>query len=199
MLVIITKGFFMQYYIFNEVSPNLDAPFLELPDEIDIIESIMGKKPIFDELPIEIPATINKDEKIVYTDIINPGVPLFSDKMKSTLDALGIDTIDYYPVQLIDSETKEVIAKYWLAIVVKIIACLDIDNSEFKPTASGSLVINKFSIDPTKVGDSKLFRFHNIPGLIIINEGLRDALSKIDFEGVCFQHTKEYNREAKHH
>lgn len=186
----------MQYYIINAVLPNPYAPFLNLPDEIDIIESIMGKKPIFDKLPIQIPANIGKDEKIVYTDIINPGVPLFSNKMKSALDELGVDNIEYYPVDIIDAETKEVLAEYWLAIVVKIIACIDIDNSEFKQTVSGTWVINKFSIDHNKVADSNLFRFHNIPGLIIINETLKDALSQIEFEGVHFKHTKEYNREV---
>lgn len=186
----------MEYYIFDEVSPNRDAPFLDLPDEIDLIESIMGKKPIFDELPIEIPADIEEDEKIVYTDIINPGVPLFSDKMKSALDELGVDNIDYYPVLIVDAETKEVLCEYWLAIVTEIIACIDLDNSQFGKTASGSTVITKFSIDHSKVTDSKLFRFHNIPGLIIINEALKDELSKIEFKGVSFKHTKEYNRKV---
>lgn len=184
----------MEYYIFDEVSPNRDAPFLDLPDEIDLIESIMGKKPIFDELPIKIPADIDEDEKIVYTDIINPGVPLFSDKMKSALDQLGVRNIDYYPVLITDSETKEVLAKYWLAIVTGIISCIDLDNSQFKQTADGQTVITQFSIDPGKTAGLNLFRFHNIPGLIIINEELKDKLSKIEFKGVSFKHTKEYNR-----
>ena len=186
----------MNYYIFDEVSPNRDAPFLDLPDEIDLIESIMGKKPDFYELPIEIPAEIEEDEKIVYTDIINPGVPLFSDKMKSALDDLGIENIDYYPVVIVDYESKDVLAHYHLAIVTKIVACIDLEKSEFKPTASGTKVITKFSIDADRAAGEKLFRFHNIPGLILIDEALKDALSKIDFIGVSFKHTKEYNRKV---
>lgn len=184
----------MEYYIFDEVSPNRDAPFLDLPDEIDLIESIMGKKPDFYELPIKIPAEINEDEEIVYTDIINPGVPLFSEKMKSALDQCGVRNIDYYPVIIIDSQTKEVLAEYWLAIVTGIISCIDLDNSQLKQTADGQTVITQFSIDPSKTAGLNLFRFHNIPGLIIINEALKDTLSKIEFKGVSFKHTKEYNR-----
>ena len=186
----------MEYYIFDEVSPNCDAPYLDLPDEIDLIESIMGKKPKFDELPIKIPAEINEDEEIVYTDIINPGVPLFSQKMKSALDQFGVNNIDYYPVLIIDEETKETLAEYWLAIVIDIISCIDLDNTQFKQSASGQTVITQFSIDNSKVAGSKLFRFHNIPGLIIINEELKDELSKIEFKGVSFKHTKEYNRKV---
>lgn len=186
----------MQYYIFDEVSPNRDAPFLDLPDEIDLIETIMGKKPMFDELPIEIPADIDEDETIVYTDIINPGVPLFSAKMKMALDAFGVDNIDYYPVLITDSETKEVLAEYHLAIVKDIVACIDLDNSQFGKTASGTTVITEFSIDSTKAADSVLFRFHNIPGLIIINEALKDELSKTEFKGVSFKPTEQYNRKV---
>lgn len=186
----------MQYYIFDEVSPNLEAPFLELPDEIDLIESIMGKKPKFDELPIKIPAEIDEDEDIVYTDIINPGVPLFSQKMKSVLDECGIENIDYYPVLIVDYETNVTLAEYWLAIVTDIIACIDLEKTQFKETASGQTVITQFAIDTSKVGESNLFRFHNIPGLIIINEELKEKLSQRTFSGVSFKHTDEYNRKV---
>ena len=185
----------MEYYIFDEVSPNRDAPYLDLPDEIDLIDSIMGKKPDFDELPIKIPAKINVDEEIVYTDIINPGVPLFSKKMKQTLDQFGVTNIDYYPVLIIDSETKDVLCEYWLAIVESILSCIDLDNSQFKESAVGRIVINKFSIDHSKTAGLNLFRFHHIPGLIIISEELKDKLSSIEFKGVSFRHTREYTRE----
>ena len=186
----------MEYFIFDAISPNDDAPFLELPAEIDLIESIMGKKPDFDELPIKIPAEIDEDEKIVYTDIINPGVPLFSEKMKSSLDALGVDTIDYYRVDIIDWDSKEVLAKYYLAIVKDIISCIDMQKSKTAETASGITVITQFSIDQTKAEGFNLFRFHNIPGLIIINEELKDKLSEIDFTGVSLMHTDKYKRKA---
>ena len=186
----------MEYYIFDEVSPNRDAPFLDLPDEIDLIESIMGKKPIFDELPIKIPADIDEDEKIVYTDIINPGVPLFSDKMKSALDQCGVTNIDYYPVLIVDYDTKDVLAEYWLAIVTDIIACIDLENSRFGENKMGKPVITKFAIDYSKTEGLNLFRFHNIPGLIIINEELKEKLSKTEFTGVSFKPTEEYNRKV---
>ena len=184
----------MHYYIFDEVSPNRKAPFLELPDEIDLIESIMGKKPDFDELPILIPTEIEEDEEIIYTDIINPGVPLFSNKMKAALDTCGVTNIDYYPVHIIDYNTKEVLAEYHLGIVTDIIACIDLENSVLKESAVGRMVITQFSIEESKTKGLNLFRFHNIPGLMIINEVLKEKLSKIEFEGISIKHTKEYNR-----
>lgn len=186
----------MQYYIFDEVSPNRDAPYLDLPDEIDLIESIMGKKPKFDSLPIKIEAEIDEDEEVVYTDIINPGVPLFSDKMKSALDELGVTNIDYYPVHIIDEDSKDVLAEYWLAIVTDIISCIDLDKSVFKDSALGRAVITQFCIDASKTKGLNLFRFHNIPGLMIINEELKDKLAKIDFVGISFKHTDKYNRKV---
>lgn len=184
----------MQYYIFDEVFPNPKAPFLDLPAEIDLIESIMGKKPDFYELPILIEADIDDDEEVVFTDILNPGVPLVSQKMKDTLDACSVENIDYYPVQIINLQTKEVLADYYLAVITKIIACLNIENSKFKQTANGQKVITEFEIDEAKTGGLNLFRFHNIPGLVIINEDLKDKLSQVDFDGVSFKPTKEYKR-----
>ncbi|QSZ42617.1 hypothetical protein GJV85_11025 [Sulfurimonas aquatica] len=186
----------MEYYIFDAISPNDNAPFLELPAEIDLIESIMGKKPDFDKLPIKILAEIEEDEEVVYTDIINPGVPLFSEKMKSSLDELGINNIDYYPVDIVDWDTQEILAKYWLAIVKEIISCIDIDKSQVEKSSAGLSVVTQFSIDHSKTAGSRLFRFHNIPGLIIINEELKDKLSKVMFKGVSFLHTKEYSRKV---
>jgi len=185
----------MHYYIFDEVSPNRDAPYLDLPDEIDLIDSIMGKKPDFYELPIQIPAKITVGEKLVYTDIINPGVPLFSQKMKSALDELGVENIDYYPVELINGETKEVLAEYWLGIVTNIIACMDLDKSTFIESTVGRMVISTFAIDPSKTEGLNLFRFHNIPGFILINEDLKEKLSAIDFKGISYRHTSEYTRD----
>jgi len=186
----------MQYYIFDEISPNSDAPFLDLPDEIDLIESIMGKKPKFDELPIEMEAEIEEDEEVVYTDIINPGVPLFSAKMKSALDDIGVNNIDYYPVVIVDYDTRDVLAEYYLGVVTDIVACIDLDNSVFEENSMGKTVITQFAIDDSKTGDLNLFRFHNIPGLIIINEELKDKLSKIDFQGISFKPTQEYKRKV---
>jgi len=184
----------MQYYIFDEVSPNRYAPFIDLPDEIDLIETIMGKKPDFYELPIEIEAEI--DDDVVYTDIINPGVPFFSSKMKSALDACGVKNIDYYPVQIIDEDTKEVQAEYYLGVVTDIIACMDLDKSVFKENLAGKPVITEFCIDESKTKGMPLFRFHNIPGLMIITEDLKEKLSQIEFEGVSFRPTQEYHRKV---
>ena len=183
----------MEYYIFDEV-PNYNRPYLELPVEIDLVDSIMGKKPEFDSLPIEMPVEMNEDEEIGSTDIINPGVPFFSDKMKSALDEYGVTNIDYYPVVIIDSETEGILCKYWLAIVKGMPACIDLTKSQFKEITVERTVLTQFFIDHTKTAGLNLFRFNSIPGLIIINEELKDKLSKLDFHGVSFKNIKEYKR-----
>jgi len=99
-------------------------------------------------------------------------------------------------VLIIDSQTKEVLCEYWLAIVTDIIACIDLDNSQFRQSNAGREVITQFSIDHSKTAGLDLFRLHNIPGLIIINETLKEKLSKIELKGVSFKHTREYKREV---
>lgn len=189
----------MQYYIFDEISPNRNAPYIELPDEIDLIETLKGDKgikPDFQELPIKIPIEIQEDEVLCYTDIINPGVPFFSHKMKRALDESGVTNIDYYPVVLVDSQTKVSLQEYWLAIVKDVVACIDLQKSLFKENIFEQTVLSRFSIDHSRTNGLSLLRLHNIPGLIIINEELKEKLSKIEFEGVSIKHTDEYLREV---
>ena len=184
----------MEYYIFDEVYPNPTRPYLELPVEIDLVDSIMGKDPVYDALPIEMPVEMSEGEAIGLSDIINPGVPLFSDKMKSALDECGVTNIDYYPVIIIDEDTQDILCMYWLGIVKGMLACIDLAKSNFKEITVGRTVLTEFAIDHSKTDGYSLFRFNNIPGLMIMNEELKNKLSKIDFNGVNFKHTKEYNR-----
>ena len=181
-----------KYYIFDEVSPNIKAPFLDLPPEIDLIESLKGKKPDFDTLPIAIEASV--DEDVVYSDIINPGVPLFSQKVKEALENNGVDHVDYYPVVLVDEDSREILAEYWLAVIQEVIACMDLDNSLIEENKKGHAVVTRFKIDSVKTKGINLFRFHNIPALILIDEHLKNALEKLGFVGVRFMDTDSYQR-----
>ncbi len=189
----------MQYYIFDEISPNSHAPYIELPDEIDLIETLKGDKglkPDFEELPIKIPVEIEDNEEVFYTDVINPGVPFFSQKMKNALDESGVSNIDYYPVVLVDAQTKEPLHDYWLAIVKDVVACIDHSKSEFRENIFEKTVLSKFAIDSSRTKGLNLLRLHNIPGLIIINEKLKEELSKRELHGVSIKHTDEYVREV---
>lgn len=189
----------MKYYIFDEVSPNRYAPYIELPDEIDLIETLKGdkgEKPDFEELPIKVPVEIEEGEEIVFTDVLNPGVPFFSPKMKVALDESGVDNIDYYPVVLVDSQTKENLREYWLAVVKDVVACIDEAKSEFRENIFEKIVLSRFSIDPKRTKGLSLLRLHNIPGLIIIDEKLKEKLSSHSLEGVSIKPTDEYVREV---
>lgn len=182
-----------KYYIFDEVSPNIKAPFLDLPPEIDLIESLKGKRPDFDALPIEIEAAVDND--VVYTDIINPGVPLFSQRVKEALENNGVDNVDYYPIAIVDEDTREVLAEYWLAVIKEVIACMDLEKSQIEENKKGHAVVTRFKIDSVKTKGIKLFRFHNIPALILIDEHLKNALDKLGFVGVRFMDTDTYCRQ----
>lgn len=182
----------MSYYIFDAVSPNSHAPFLDLPPEIDLIESLKGKVPNVSDLPIEIEAEV--DEDVVYSDIINPGVPLFSRKVKEALEANDVQNIEYIPVVIIDEASGEVLAEYWLGVIKAIIACIDLENSVITANKKGQPVVTQFSIDTNKTQGVKLFRFHNIPALILINEELKNALEGLKLQGVRYMPTDTYSR-----
>lgn len=182
----------MQYYILDEISPNINAPFLDLPDEIDLIETLKGNLPRYDELPITIEAEI--DENVLFTDIINQGVPLFSLKMKNALEAYGISSVIFIPVDIVDSDENVTVASYWLGVVQDIVSCLDLAKSNIEENKIGAKVITTFGVDVQKASGYELFRFHHIPGLILINQDLKAYLEEETWVGVEFKPTQDYKR-----
>lgn len=104
----------MEYYILDEVAGNPDIPYIgNLPEQLDMVMLVMGKELSFD-LPIRLPVTIEDESEVVYPDLMTADVPLFSKRLKDTLDDLGIDTITYFPVELFDENSEEVVAYYYL-------------------------------------------------------------------------------------
>lgn len=90
----------MEYYILDETAGNPDIPYIEeLPEQLDMIGVVMGNKLSLD-IPIRLPVNIQDESEVGYPDMLTADVPLFSEKLKNALDNLGIDTIDYFPVEL---------------------------------------------------------------------------------------------------
>lgn len=97
----------MEYYILDEIAGNPDIPYIEeLPEQLDMIGVVMGNKLSLD-LPIRLPVTIQDESEVEYPDMLTADVPLFSKKLKNTLDDLGIDNIDYFPVELYKKNSGE--------------------------------------------------------------------------------------------
>ncbi|PXY46990.1 imm11 family protein [Flavobacterium hydrophilum] len=178
----------MEYYILDEVAGNPDIPYIgELPEQIDMIEVVMGKEYSFD-LPIRLPVTIQDESEVVYPDMMTADIPLFSKRLKNKLDDLGIDNINYFPVELFDEESGEVVAHYYLGIISGLIKCL---KSGIEINPSGRRMIKNPVID-SDLADGQLFRLYESPRLIIIDTYIKEGIEEAGLQGISITRLKDY-------
>jgi len=175
----------MEYYILNEVAGNPDIPYIgELPEQLNMIEVVMGKAQSFN-LPIRLLVTIQDESEVVYPDMMTADVSLFSKKLKNKRDDLGIDNINYFPVELFDEESGEVVAHYYLSIISGLIKCL---KSGVVTNPSGRRMMKNPVIDPALV-DGQLFRLYESPRIYTcIKEGIEEA----GLQGISITRLKDY-------
>lgn len=179
----------MEYYILDEVAGNPDIPYIgELPEQLDMIEVVMGKTLSFN-LPIRLPVTIEDESEVVYPDMMTADVPLFSKRLKKTLDDLGIDSINYFPVELFKEDSGEVVAHYYLGIIRGMIKCL---KSGIEKNPAGRRMIKNPVIDSSLIGGEMLFRLYECPRLIIINSYLKEGIERAGLQGVSITRVNDY-------
>lgn len=179
----------MEYYILDEVAGNPDMPYIgELPEQLDMINIVMGKA-LSCNFPIRLPVSIQDESEVVYPDMMTADVPLFSNKLKTTLDDLGIDNIDYFPVELLNEDSGEVVAHYHLGIIHGLIKCL---KSGVEKSPAGRRIIKNPIIDPALVEGQMLFRLYESPRLIVINSFIKEGIERAGLQGVSITRIKDY-------
>ncbi|MBN1501850.1 MAG: hypothetical protein JW982_16955 [Spirochaetes bacterium] len=180
----------MEYFIMDEVAGNPYIPYIgDLPEELDMIDVAIGKKVDINDVPIQLPVSIGDVSEVEYPDLLTGNVPLFSEKLKFALDETGIDNIDYFQVDLINEEDGKTVAKYYLGIVIGLIKCL---KSGLTSSPAGRDILKNPVIDFSLVRGQKLFRLAESPLLIIVDSSVKDALSKINLQGVSLLRLKDY-------
>ena len=128
-----------------------------------------------------------------YPDIISSLITLYSTKIKNCFDNCGIDNIDYYPVNIIDKKTNSVNTDYWFANICERIRCVDIEKSDTKKNAFGTLKFKSFSIDEAKTNGAALFRLDEKGTLVIIHERIHKAFIEIGTKGIIIENTKKFD------
>jgi len=174
------------------VTTNRPITLGELPEDLDPLDLIQGHRLQPREKPIAL--RLRETSGDFCPDMITYLIPLFSDKLRQALDALGIDNIDYYAVRLTHPRNVEIDTTYWLANVVGSVECLDVENSNVtRKEGRKTYKIKSFVIDESRVGDARLFRLAEKKTIILIDQTLKDELEKLDLKDVRILNTREYD------
>jgi hypothetical protein len=115
-------------------------------------------------------------------------IPLFSPRMRATLQGCGVDNIDYYPARVHNLKTDE-IRDYHAANVIGRVECVDRKQSKFQPVADSRISISSFEslvLDEQKIRGLKLFRSAEYGLLLLIDESVKERLEAEGLSGLMF-------------
>ncbi|EPX61952.1 hypothetical protein D187_009855 [Cystobacter fuscus DSM 2262] len=117
--------------------------------------------------------------------------PVVTEKVASTLAELAPDDVQLYPAE-VDSRPEP----YFLVNVARLVKCIDDETSEevlyWKPEDNRPDLLGQYRsvggmrIDPSKVGDAKVFRPWGWPPALLVAEDVKEALERTGATGLEF-------------
>ncbi|EMO54275.1 imm11 family protein [Leptospira noguchii] len=148
----------------------------------------------------KIEVTLNQKSQGRLTDnvLIAGGGPIFSDRFIQLLKQNGVNNIDTYPCEIINSVTNEIHRNFQVVNIIGKISCIDPINSDIT-FASGDpkrmLGYVYLSLDESKISDLKLFVLSEMPVQIVVHSEIATAMKDAGITGVEFmmQGSKESN------
>lgn len=176
---------------FEKAALIMDNP--DIPGYPDLVFDkgvrIKGQLPVFDFIQ-------DKDCQGVLTDYLWTALRglTVSERFKKTLDAAGVDNVDYYPVRVVNEVTGEVRSDYYVANVVGLIDCLDREKSGIisDPDVPGLITdIERIILKEDKAKGTLFFRLKNVSGVVIAHPRVKDAVTKAKLTGVKFTPSAE--------
>lgn len=186
----------MSFYIIKQDtlidgSRSLDG----VPEVIQPLEWMKGK-PMADPSPgKKLVFELSQESGNYNGDIIDGILTLYSDEIKVALENFGIDNVEFYAVGLHDQNTNTFEGGYWIANIVGLLSCIDMEKSRTKPWVSGiGFDFLSMVIDASKTNDLKIFRLKEDPTKVIIREDLKKHLETVGaIVGVKFIKTEDYS------
>ena len=165
---------------------------------VDGVPSSFDPEAWFQGMKMPDPGPLNLDLSLASGDyrghIIDGLVTLYHEDLRATLDSLGVDNIDYFPVTLRDQKNGELDTEYLLANVLGLVDCVDMQKSKVEHWESGmGFDFLSMVIDPAKARGFKLFRLKDDPTKVIIDEELKQHFEATDMlVGVTLIQTEDY-------
>jgi hypothetical protein len=182
----------MSYFIFQPDPRVPEQPsVLACPQDIAPEEFLMGKSMSVPRNPLRLKMSerSGKFRGAIITGVLT----LFHNRLRDELKKLGVDNLEYFPVDLENPE-GQVEQKYSLINIVGLLDAVDQANSVIVPRATGGRGdLKSFKIDPAKTQGLRMFRIPEAPSMIIIDETLQADLTRIEPAGAWMLPTDQYD------
>lgn len=155
-----------------------------------------GNKVVHDIEVIDFPYTNQLNSSFTDNLVALPVIGLLiNNKIRSLFDQLGIDNIQYFKTQLIDTDTQLANQDYWLANIVGKHVCVDKSLSELDLFTDGDIrFIDKLVLaldKDTQYGH--IFRMAEFLPLLVISDALKLLLEKNGVTGFAICKPEEFS------
>jgi hypothetical protein len=163
------------------------------PDEVNPVDWLKGHALTSVPDPITLQLHPASGDSPDLADIAGGLYTVFSNRLRSALQAAGVDNVDYYPARLVHPTSRHQRDDYFAVNVLGLVSAVDVSKSTISP-GRGRIpgVLRQFTIDPQRGGDLRLFRLAESPRLIIIDNGVKAELEKAALDGVFIQPTQSW-------
>ncbi|MCL6443528.1 MAG: hypothetical protein K6T83_08745 [Alicyclobacillus sp.] len=118
---------------------------------------------------------------------------LISNKVRSVLQDLGVDHVQYLPVHVRNVSTGTVIDGYTALNVTRLTDALDLENSvymELKSSGRPLIIVKKFALSAAKLEGQHVVRVQNQPNPLFLSEYVVNGLLKAGATGCDFWEVK---------
>lgn len=112
-----------------------------------------------------------------------------SEALIDTLKRAGVDSIDYFPLRLVNDQTGTVLRTHRAANLLDVVFCLDREQSELEvddeePNEIWS--IDKMKLIDDRLGESLMFRLGEMREIVIVHESVKQAIERAGLSGPVF-------------
>lgn len=113
-------------------------------------------------------------------DFWDSSIPAVSKRFVELLEGAGVNNIQKFPAIVKSEEDETIWDGYFAVNILGVIACADLNKSDYTEIFPGSYSFNELAIDARKANGALLFRLEEDPSIILIHKSVGKYIAQMD-------------------
>ena len=146
---------------------------------------------------LDIELSEENDDGFLTDNLVAPGLPglLVSSRLRGVLEECGVDSIQYFPVDLRLSDGAIPSDKYFIANIIGRVSCIDFARSDIVVNDGPPLIIDtidRLVLKEDIIHGLDIFRLGELFVAIVLSSRVKDAIERSGVSGIEFYAIDEY-------
>jgi hypothetical protein len=156
------------------------AVYVKEPENVAVEVNFLRGRLIEQTLALPIVYTTNGKAGDEIRDFLDAGYPLMSKRFVELLQAAGVDNLQLFPAIIKSEIDGSIWEDYYVVNVLSLIACADMNNSDYDEIMSGHYRFRELAIHPEKANHALLFRLQEDATILIIQKSVGQFIRSQD-------------------